>query len=114
MQQATLPGKAVVESHGGVVVPKVSKVGGSSKKFGLKDALYNLRNIAVEKRRHHNKLIEKLLAVLAKGLGMDMLSSKDKAAELPKRSRNKRAAKASAPAPKLKSQRNKCKVVRWD
>ena len=88
-------------------MPKVSKAGGSSKKFGLKDALDNLGNIAAEERRQQNKQVDKLLAVLAKGLGMDMSSSEDEAAELPKRGRNKRVAKSSAPAPKLKAQCNK-------
>ena len=102
-----MPGKAIDESQGGVVVPKVSKAGGSPKKFGLKDALDNLRNIAAEERRQQSKQVDKLLAVLVKGLGVDMSSSEDKAAELPKCVRNKWAAKASAPAPKLKAQRNK-------
>ena len=102
-----MPGKAAVESQGAVVVPKVSKLGGSSKKFSLKDALDNLVNIAAEERRQQSKQIDKLLAVLAKGLGMDMSSSEDKAAELRKCGRNKRAAKVSAPTPKLKAQCNK-------
>ena len=58
LQQATLPGKAIVESHGRVVVPKVSKAGGSSKKFGLKDALDNLGNIAAEGRRQKIKQVD--------------------------------------------------------
>ena len=89
-------------------MPKVSKAGGSSKKFGLKDALDNLGNIAAEGRRQQSKQIDKLPDVLAKGLGVDMLSFKGEAAELPKCGRNKRAAKASAPTPKLNVQRNQC------
>ena len=65
MQQATLPGKAIVEADGGLVVPKVSKSGGSSKKLGLKDALDNLGNIAVEQRMQQSKQVDRLFAVLA-------------------------------------------------
>ena len=72
-----MPGKYIVESNGGVVVPKVSKAGGSSKKFGLKNGFNNLGNIAAEGGRHQSKQVNKALAVLAKGLGVDMLSSKD-------------------------------------
>ena len=70
-------------------MPKVSKAGGSSKKFGLKDALDNLGNIAAEGRRQQRKQVDKLLAILAKGLGVDMSSSEDEAVELPKCGRNK-------------------------
>ena len=86
---------------------KVSKVGGLSKNFGLKDVLDNLRNIAAEGRRQQSKQVDKLLAVLAKGLGVDILSSDDEAVELPKPFCNKRSAKASAPTPKVKAQHNK-------
>ena len=88
-------------------MPKVSKAGGSSKKFGLKDALDNLGSIAAEGRRQQSKQVDKLLAVLAKGLGLDILSFENKAAELPKCGRNKRTGKASAPTLILKAQHNK-------
>ena len=62
LQQATLTGKAVVESHGRMVVPKVSKAGRSAKNFSLKDALDNLENIVAEGRRQKsNQLINSLM-----------------------------------------------------